>query len=229
MMTTREQNFMSMARSSANVFPKWNDLWSAIPVVNREVTALNEEIGKIDAVSEQTTLITKGVTEDKYNARDEALSAIVNVAKPAAVYAQDMGNMELHRQLNQSRGVLAGLAQNELLNTLSAIYTQVTNVKEEIADYGVSEEKLQDAKAKLDAFAAAIPSTRDAIVERKTSNEIISESIVNLRRIFYRLDNLMKLFDGTGFYREYKNARVIIDLGSRKKPAVEEELPSANE
>lgn len=222
MMTTREQNFMSMARSSANVFLRWNELWSSIPVMNREVEALNAEIEKIDTTSEQTTLTTKGITEDKQNARDEALSAIVNIAKPAAVYAMDQNNMELNRQLNQSRGVLSGLAQNELLNTLTAIYNQVNNVKEQVVDYGVTEERLQDAKTKLDNFAVAVPSTRDVIVERKTSNEIISESIGNLRRIFFRLDNLMKLFDATDFYAEYKNARIIVDLGSRKRPAAGE-------
>ena len=223
MMTTREQNFMSMARSSANVFPKWDELWTPVPRLKSEVDAMNAEIGKIDAASEQTTLIITGVTEDKQNARDEGVSAVVNIAKPAAVYAMDINNMELHRQLNQSRGSLMMLPQNELLNTLTGIYNRIDNVKEQVVDYGVTEEKLQDAKSKLDAFAVAVPSSRDAIVERKTNNEIVSDSIANLRRIFFRLDNLMKLFEGTDFYIEYKNARIIIDLGSRKRPANPEE------
>lgn len=224
-MTTREQNFMSMTRSSANVFGKWSDLWTPIQRIRNEVDAMNVEIGKVDAASEQTTLETKGITEDKQNAREEALSAIVNIAKPTAVYAMDQNNMELSRQLNQSRGLLSGLAQNELLNTLTAIYNRVEGVKEHIADYGVTGERLQDAKTKLDNFATAIPLTRDAIVEKKTGNEIIAESVGNLRRILYRLDNLMKLFDGTEFYREYKNARIIVDLGARKKNSGETPQP----
>ncbi|AEW22144.1 hypothetical protein BFO_3335 [Tannerella forsythia 92A2] len=39
----------------------------------------------------------------------------------------------------------------------------------------------------------------------------------DLRRCVYKLDSLMSLFSGTRFETDYRNARIIVDLGTRKK------------
>lgn len=228
-MTTKQQNYISMTRSSVNVLQKWNSEWNAITRFANEVLALTAELQKVDSSSENAMLVTKGVTADKANAREEALSAIVNIAKPASVYADDINDLQLSARLNYSRGSLSTLAQNDLLNMLTGMYNNVFEHKDNIVEYGVTEEKLTDAKSKLDAFAGVISSPRDMIVERKTTNELIEESIGNLRKIFYRLDNLMKLFEGTPFYAEYKNARIIVDLGSRKTQGIEDTQPPVAE
>ncbi len=228
-MTTKQQNYISMTRSSVNVLQKWNSEWNAITRFANEVLALTAELQKVDSSSENAMLVTKGATADKANAREEALSAIVNIAKPASVYADDINDLQLSARLNYSRGSLSTLAQNDLLNMLTGMYNNVFEHKDNIVEYGVTEEKLTDAKSKLDAFAGVISSPRDMIVERKTTNELIEESIGNLRKIFYRLDNLMKLFEGTPFYAEYKNARIIVDLGSRKTQGIEDTQPPVAE
>lgn len=228
-MTTKQQNYISMTRSSVNVLQKRNSEWNAIPRFANEVSAVTAELQKVDSSSENAMLVTKGVTADKANAREEALSAIVNIAKPASVYADDINDLQLSARLNYSRGSLSTLAQNDLLNMLTGMYNNVFEHKDNIVEYGVTEEKLTDAKSKLDAFAGVISTPRDMIVERKTTNELIEESIGNLRKIFYRLDNLMKLFEGTPFYAEYKNARIIVDLGSRKTQGIEDTLPPVAE
>ena len=228
-MTTKQQNYISMTRSSVNVLQKWNSEWNAITRFANEVLALTAELQKVDSSSENAMLVTKGATADKANAREEALSAIVNIAKPASVHADDINDLQLSARLNYSRGSLSTLAQNDLLNMLTGMYNNVFEHKDNIVEYGVTEEKLTDAKSKLDAFAGVISSPRDMIVERKTTNELIEESIGNLRKIFYRLDNLMKLFEGTPFYAEYKNARIIVDLGSRKTQGIEDTQPPVAE
>lgn len=217
-MTTKQQNYLLMTRSSVNVLQKWNSEWNPIVRFADEISALTGELQKVDSASENAMLVTKGVTADKANAREEALSAIVNIAKPAVVNAEDINDIQLAARLNHSRGSLSTLAQNDLLNMLTGMYNNVEEVKDNLTEYGITGEKLADAKGKLDAISGVITTPRDMIVERKTTNELIEESIGILRKIFYRLDNLMKLFDGTEFYREYKNARIIVDLGSRKTP-----------
>ncbi len=224
-MNTKQQNFISMVRSLANLFTKWTTTWTGIPAIQKEVDAMNAETVRIDTLSEQTQLSPKGITENKSNARDEALSAIVGIAKPASIYALDAGNMELHRKLCQSRGSLSQLPQNDLLNTLFAVYAEIEKIKEHLSDYGITEPLLQQARVKLDAFASAVPAPRDAIVSRKTNNELIVESIARLRHTLYRLDNLMKIFSETEFYAEYRNARVVVDLGARKKNSGETPQP----
>lgn len=224
-MTSRQQNFMNMARTTGNVIAKWQGQWSTVPRFVNEASALQAEMKRIEEAAENTLLETKGIAMDKRNAKDEALSAIVNIAKPASVYADDSNNLQLRQQLNVSRGPLSLLTQNDLLNTLTGMYNAVFAEKDHLADYGVTEQKIADAKTKLDAYTSSVPTTRDAIVERKTNNEVIEEGIGNLRRGFHRLDNLMRLFEGTQFYSEYKNARIIVDLGTRKTPEDKPTLP----
>lgn len=215
-MTTKQQNFIAMAKATANVIKKWQNEWSSNKRFTTEVELLNKELTDIDTLTKNTLSATDGVSENKYNAKEEALTAIVNIAKPASVYAQDQNNLPLQLILNQSKGNLTKLSQHELVNTLTNIYSKIDEIKEHLADYGIAPDKITAAKQKLDAYAKASPEPRNAIVERKSGNEAIASSIDLLRQSLYKTDNLMKLFTETPFYAEYKNARIIIDLGSRK-------------
>jgi hypothetical protein len=56
---------------------------------------------------------------------------------------------------------------------------------------------------------------RELITKRATKIESLADYIDLLRNVLTRIDNMMRLFDGSEFYRDYKNARKIVDLGGR--------------
>ncbi len=97
------------------------------------------------------------------------------------------------------------------------MYTRMEAIKSDLADYGITEEVLDECKRLIDAYDAYITRPRDLIVERKGHNQSLSELLRDLRRCVYKLDSLMSLFSGTRFETDYRSARIIVDLGTWKK------------
>lgn|GEM_PF-3093451 len=79
-----------------------------------------------------------------------------------------------------------------------------------------SDAELSDFKTQIDGYDALINRPRDLTVERKGLNDNIPGLMRELRKSIYKLDSLITLFDDTQFETDYKNARKVIDLGSRK-------------
>lgn len=66
---------------------------------------------------------------------------------------------------------------------------------------------------------------RTLIVERKSANQdMVLGLLSSLREVLYKMDSLMNLFENTDLKREYKDARIILDLGRRKEG--EPDVPS---
>lgn len=66
----------------------------------------------------------------------------------------------------------------------------------------------------IDAFDGLIARPRILIVERKTANQdVIPGLLSGLREVLYEMDSLINLFEGTALKQEYKDARIIVDLG----------------
>ena len=79
----------------------------------------------------------------------------------------------------------------------------------------------------IDAYDKLLSRPRELTVNRKVHNEDLPELIQESRKLLYKLDSLINLFDGTEFEAAYLNARRIVNSGSRKAP-VSEATPSAN-
>ena len=83
--------------------------------------------------------------------------------------------------------------------------------------YGVTEAMLTKLGDAIKAYEKAIGSPRVAISERKTHTDAIPGELKKMRQGFAKLDRLVVMFedDAPGFVSDYRNARVIVDAGSR--------------
>ena len=79
----------------------------------------------------------------------------------------------------------------------------------------------------IDTYDKRLNRPRQLTVYRKVHNEDLPELIQARRKLLYKLDSLINLFDGTEFDTAYHNARRIVNSGSRKTPA-SEETPMTN-
>ncbi|HRP91107.1 MAG TPA: hypothetical protein PKX92_13840 [Edaphocola sp.] len=52
---------------------------------------------------------------------------------------------------------------------------------------------------------------------------MIPALLTSIREVLYRMDSLINLFEGTALKQEYRDARIIIDLGRRATPNPSEE------
>ena len=216
-MRTLDENFLNMGHSTLDTMNNNKPSWEGIPRIVTQVGYLNTGLKAADTFSVESTTDTTGTTQDRKNARAEVILLTVKLAKPASVYALDNNDMDMNQQLSISKGSLSRLPHRYLLSTVKAIYGILSLIAEKIVDMGVKPEDIEALKTAVDTYEIVLNKPRDKKVEKKTVNEQLDDAVSDLRGILYVLDSLMKYFDGTQFYSEYKNARIILDLGIRHR------------
>lgn len=199
------------------VFTKYETVWQTNPRFTQERETFGTLLDKVRGVKADSNIVTEGATLDKAEAAMRLFEKTVGLGKRASVYALDTNNQELHNQLRISKGALSNMHDTFALAKARDIYNRIDAIKDHLTDYGIREEEITELKMLIDAYDELITRPRDLIVERKGHNETIPELIKKLRSSLYKLDSLINLFSGTSFETDYRNARVIVDLGSRKK------------
>ena len=225
-MLKTQEDFISMLTVVCPVLDKHKTVWNTNSVFSGYVTDFNANKLLIDAAAQAGNIITTGATQDKYNAAEAAFDLGSKLSKRASVYALEQDNTEMHDQMRVSKRSLDQLADTKASAKLHDLYNRMVAVGEGLSPY-VSAEELTRFKALIDAYDKLLSRPRELTVNRKTHNEDLPELIQASRKLLYKLDSLINLFDGTEFEADYLNARRIVNSGSRKAP-VNEATPSSN-
>jgi len=225
-MIKRHEDFISMLTVVGSVFDNHKTVWNTNSVFAGYVTNFNAKRLLIDAAAQGGEITTTGATQDKINAAEAAFEFGSKLSKRASVYALEQDNTEMHDQMRVSKGSLSQLADSKASIKLHDLYNRMVAAGEGLSPY-VSPEELTQFKTLIDAYDKLLSRPRELTVNRKVHNEDLPELIQASRKLLYKLDSLINLFDGTEFEAAYLNARRIVNSGSRKAPA-SEEAPSAN-
>ena len=216
-MKQSDENFVSMCKAVRDVLTKHTAIWEPRVAFKNQVTVFGGLMDDMDLAMESAEIVSTGATDNKTNAEMSAVLLAVNLAKRASIYAMEVGNMELHDQLRVTKSTLLRRPDTLTLAKLRDIHSRLEGVIADLSDYGVLPDDLVALKGMIDAFDGLIARPRILIVERKTANQdVIPGLLSGLREVLYKMDSLINLFEGTALKQEYKDARIIVDLGRRK-------------
>ena len=225
-MLKTQENFISMLTVVGSVFDNFKTVWNSNSVFAGYVTDFTANRLLIDAAAQGGDIITTGATQDKTNAGEAAFDFGSKLSKRASIFALEQDNSEMHDQMRISKRVLDQLADTKASAKLHDLYDRMTAVGDALSPY-VTAEELTRFKELIDKYDKLLSRPRELTVNRKTHNEDLPELLRESRKLLYKLDSLVNLFDGTEFEAAYHNARRIVNSGPRKTPATEE-TPSAN-
>ena len=99
-----------------------------------------------------------------------------------------------------------------------------------LTDYGVTAATLTTLQTAIDKYVDASSAPRNAITLRKGATAELRALLKDTNKLLTkRLDALMEQFAETKpeFYRDYQNARIVIDLGTGSGEGTETPLPVA--
>ena len=225
-MIQRDENFLSMCMAVKEVLNNHTAVWTPRVAFANQVGVFYNLLSELALSVEGAEIVSTGATEDKSIAEAAAVKLAVNLAKRASVYALDVDKMELHDQLRVTKSSLLRRPDTMTLAKLRDIHTRLRVVVADLADYGVVDADLIKLNALNDAFDLLISHPRSLIVERKGYNkDAIPGLLTGLREVLYKMDSLVNLFNENVLSREYKDARIIVDLGSRRANPIEPEPP----
>ncbi len=211
------ENYLTMANATMEVLNRRETEWKHIPRIVTVVSKIKTTTDKANEAHRGTLIVTTGATQDKAALIQEAVAALVKLCKPVSVYAIDKGDMKLHDTLSVSKASLMQLRDMALIQRMRQLTELIEPLVPELGDYGITAVEVENVKKQIEQLATIVTHPRELTAERKSKNELFAELIGELRKEFYLLDSLMKLFDPSELYTEYRNARIIVNLGGRKQ------------
>ena len=207
-----------MYRSTVELLEKNTAKTGALP-------AFAASFGRFDSVVDQIgekdkERMTK--TPGKANARDETEDALVLgtliVTSALTAYASSTGNAQLKGAVKISESQLRYARTNEQLNLAKVVLDLATANLAALGPFGVTQTVLDDLKARIAAYDAATKQVSSGMAERAGARTAVSD-LFNQADLILKdeLDRMMHFFrvSAPEFYNDYRNARVIKDMGVR--------------
>ncbi len=215
-MTDNQENKLSMGLVVQNVVNSNNEIWRELIAFVNAFSDFEEIITEILSNRVVQEADTKGVTLDKQRAEEILIAKTLMVSAGTYAYAVDNNNDTLREKINYSPSSLRKARDTILRDMCQLIHDEVKKEIGNLEEYGILPADLTDLQNKINLYYNAISEPREAITDRKTATQ---ELVILFGRVDdvlkERMDKLMIMFRDSHplFYRQYVNARMIVDLG----------------
>ena len=225
-MNDKQNAKLNMAQRVSDTFKRYENDYKNVPAMVSAVAALNTDINNIREVARQQKEVNvSAATMEKRAAERKMIVPCVEIANKLYV----IGFLTDNTELITLQGICEHSFYNVSGNTAYLLARRVLNLAtkhaEQLKDYGITENNIEETEQAIDAFQAIIAKPMDTIGERKQKTTNLAQLFAGLDSTFYdRLDKLMIMFKQPkpDFYGEYRTARNIIfqnEGKSAKKPA----------
>jgi hypothetical protein len=194
--------------------PEYQALWSGTPAFVKFMTEFGVELGIINQNSTRSGRRKTGVAGDKDVARKAMCKKANQVAGGIASYAFRVGNHELLTRTETNMAILLRGRGKDSRDKCSDILAAGTANLLVLADFNLTQEDLTELKKLIDAYDALAPRPQLVKGQIKGAGQAIDIAFDKADGILNNgLDKLMLAYEDKQpeFFRDYLNARVIID------------------
>lgn len=216
-MDKKQENQLSMFYAVQKTLVLNQAIWSGTPAMVAASGEYDLNITAIEGCVERQVIDIRGFAKAKAEAETKMIDVTLAVAGGVRAYATVIGDSVLANKMNVSRSGLLRHRDAVVAQHSQGIHTEATAVLASLAPYGITAPTLLDLQSAIDTYVEAIMAPRNAITLRKSSTTELKMLLKDTTKVLNkRLDALMEQFAliQPEFYRNYHNARVIIDLGA---------------
>lgn len=185
---------------------------AAITDTSDELQLLIDEIASMYLRQQKKS---QGATIDKKNARNKLSKFGIQLAGSIEAYAIFIGNNELKKNFHYSNTGFDKFPDTEFLTKIQDVHSQATLLQTVLSTYGVTPALLTDFQTAITAYTQQLEKPRGIINEKESATQTLEEILESVRLSLEKLDVLMRhfLFSDPLFYKDYTNARKIINYG----------------
>jgi len=211
-----EENKLVMFKAVQAVLAKNHTAVDTLPALVSSQDGFTTLINKITETDRELGTVTVGKVASKDKVEKALTAALLSLKGALASYARKTNNTELSLLVKFTKSSLKELGDTDLENTAKTVLEIVEANKAALVTYGVDE-------AEITAFNETVANFKSSTAETKTSFSEKSGARVSLTELFKEgdailkdeLDNLMLRMQSKypDFYKAYKSARVIKNLG----------------
>lgn len=219
-MKKNQENKLSMFITVEQVTDFYSEVWSNFKAFSDQFTLFKSSVQNINqTVVDQRRKIT-GVTKDKLEARNKAVKSGLLISEAIRAYASVIGNHKMADRVKINSSELNKGRDTVILADLRVILETAEQNIDQLADYDITQDMIDELAGLIEAFAAVLENPRQAITNRSKATKKLKEQILEADLILKnRLDNLISRFRemNPDFWNQYKDARKIINHGLRKR------------
>ncbi|MCF8257597.1 MAG: carboxypeptidase-like regulatory domain-containing protein [Flavobacteriales bacterium] len=216
-MNDKQENKYSMYLALVKVCDSFILSWSGVTAFADSYTVFKGHVVKLGGLLEQQLTAITGVRKDKLAALDTVVEQVLPVAGMLFAYATDMDDNTLRDSSKLSATDLRQVRDTVAGERARIIYTLAVPLEGALAAYGLVGGDLVALDASITAYENLVASPRVAIVTRKGATTEMRAEIRSADKVLKdRMDPLSLQFavSAPEFYRNYKDARIIVDSGS---------------
>jgi len=222
-MEKNQNNKLSMGYSVQKVCNNYQSEWTGFVAFETAFNDFESILNNIGKSLDKQGIHIKGVSEDKIAAKELLTDKALEIGGAVFAFATDNNNLALKARVHLSRTNLSNTRNALTVQRCQLIYDEASAIINQLGNYGLTSSSLADFQSKIDAFTAMIAAPRTAITERKGATDDIDKLMKKINAILTnKMDKLMEKYKTVNpeFYRQYFDARIIIDSGMRHKAAV---------
>lgn len=217
-MNDNQINRLRMYRKVKGVFADNKEIAAQYPPIGKSYGVFDDLLTQIEEIGAAGARTTSGTFESKLELKDAIAREAVELASAAFAYAKDQGDTELAAVLDVSYSDIRYGDDQATYNLAMAVYNELKGLVAELEDYMVTAEDLSVLKDAIDTYQTNLESTQgqNSVARTRQLAGLFKKASDHLS------DHLDKLVSRIArkepvFFDTYTNARVILDLGGRRK------------
>lgn len=224
-MKDRQENKLSMYLAVKNVLDSNQKAWSSMTALKRAITQFNDKLLTINILRAEQEASIKGAAMSKFDRRENLTKIVLSVIGKAKAYATETKNQDLAAAVKLVKSDLERKRDTTFFNTCQMIYEKILPFVNDMGEYQLTTDELNKLKTATNGYGEVLQKPREAISKRKTTGETLDSVMSEIDKLLKdQIDPLVKTFEETNkdAVHTYKNARIIVDIGKRKKGEEEE-------
>lgn len=218
-MTDRQEDFITMCNTVLVGMERHIALITPRTAVNNAYLAYKQHCIKLNAISLEQLLQTKGEAINKNNLRLKLALEMSIITKLVKNYAADKEKPVLYNAVNYPESSFKTMRDETLQHVAQILQATIDANAADLADYEVTPAIIDDFTVAWTKYQAVITNPTQAIVKKKGATAELKAKITEVSGFFdTRLDNVMQIYrkPEPTFFRYYTNTRVIRDLRGKK-------------
>ncbi|MEM7013469.1 MAG: hypothetical protein AAF585_18510 [Verrucomicrobiota bacterium] len=214
-MQDHEEDKLSMYFAVIAACNKHNAAWSALTAFADGFAEFQLEVNAISKAAETQQAGITGAAKDKSASRQTMAEAAFPIGTAVQAWALFNEDETLAAKVyHPISDYLQNSRDSEAEQMARGVHTEATANLAQLADYGVTQQLLDELLSAINAYHNALAAPRGAITDRKAATAAIKSGITNADKILKnRMDKLVPILQITqpAFATDYKNARIIVD------------------
>lgn len=215
-----QSNQMAMLLAVYHVFKNFNEIPESIPALSKFIAEFINRMNLIEIAHREQEGHSTANAAQKLKEENEMIDLTITLAAAIYVYAMDQGNLELAAKVDKPASYYGTLKQSSLIAFCRNVLDLAKGLVDQLADYGISQATVDAMEKEIAGFASVIVAPRQRIVSRSEATKRLDALLrEQMNLLKHKLDKMMLMFRSShpNFYQSYKNARIIVNIGTRHK------------